>query len=216
MKTQIKSNLKSPKKYNPRKDFFSTLIASSIITTPCEKVLSIIQGAKNYIQNITKEQSTLISNLEWLIEIISSRSLYSYEIKEKEKVNKLSQENPEFKELVDFVSEYNENVIQMNRKYNSILTDEALLKPSINLNKKKIKRKSSFNTKQPNFLNFFDVEDKDIEGNNINIFNSAISTKITKNLDSTNNENEEYNSLHFYKLNNNDTINQNNINITRK
>ena len=215
MKTPIKSNIKSPKKYNPRKDSFSTLIASSIITTPCEKVLSIIQEAINYIQSITKEQNTLISNLEWSIEIISSRSLYSYEIKEKEKVNKLSQENPEFKELVDFVSEYNENVIQMNRKYNYILTDKALLKPSINLNKKKFKRKSSFNTEQPKFLSFFDVEDKDTESHNTNnIFNSAISSKEAKHLDSNNIENGEYNSLHFNKLNNNDTINQNNISKT--
>ena len=96
MKTPIKRSMKSPKKNQPRKESFTHLIASSIITTPCEKVLTIIQDAINFIQNFTKDQYTLISNLEWAIEIISSRSLYSYEIKEKEKVNKLSQENPEF------------------------------------------------------------------------------------------------------------------------
>ena len=191
MKTPIKSTMKTPKKYQPRKDSFSHLMASSIITTPCEKVLSIIQEAINFIQNYTKDQYTLISNLEWSIEIISSRSLYSYEIKEKEKVNKLSQENPEFKELVDFISEYNEKVIKMNRKYNSILTDKLLLKPSINLNKKKFKRKSSFNT-EPKLINLYDSEEQDLDNNkNNNNFKSGILTKGSKKFSKTINEDDE-------------------------
>ena len=134
-----------------KKDLSSqSMITSNIITTPCEKVLSILQEAKNFIQNNAKGQYTLISNLDWAIEIISSRSLYSYEIKEKEKVNKLSQENPEFKALVDFVSEYNEKVIKMNRKYNYILSDKLLQKSSIKLNRRKIDRKSSFGENHSN------------------------------------------------------------------
>ena len=203
--------MKSPKKNQPRKDSFSHLIASSIITTPCEKVLTIIQDAINFIQNFTKDQFTLISNLEWAIDIISSRSLYAYEIKEKEKVNKLSQENPEFKELVDFVSEYNEKVIKMNRKYNSILTDKLLLKPSINLNKKKFKRKSSFNTEQPTLMNFYDKEEQDFDNNiNNDNFNSALFTKDKKYLSASINENDEIESTNLNKLYNKDLISMNN------
>ena len=213
MKTPIKSRMKSPKKNQPRKESFTHLIASSIITTPCEKVLTIIQDAINFIQNFTKDQYTLISNLEWAIEIISSRSLYSYEIKEKEKVNKLSQENPEFKELVDFVSEYNEKVIKMN-KFNSILTDKLLLKPSINLNKKKFQRKSSFNTEQTKLKNYYDKEEQDIDSNNTNkdIFNSAISSKEQKNLSSSINECEEIKSANSNKFSSKEVILMNNIN----
>ena len=121
MNVPLSNILNPPEEIKPKKNSAPEVIqTSNIITTPCEKVLSILQDAKNCIQRNTKGQITLISNLEWAIEIISSRSLYSYEIKEMEKVNKLSQENPEFKALVDFVSEYNEKVIKMSRKYNSI------------------------------------------------------------------------------------------------
>ena len=154
-------SIKSSKQIHPKRESISKLIFSNIITTPCEKVLSIILDAKNFIQNNTKGQYALIESLEWAIEVISSRSLYSYEIKEKEKVNKLSQENPEFKELVDFVSEYNDKVIKMDRKFNIILTDKLLQKPSTNLNKKKIKRKTSFNREQTKFLNFSQSEEQD-------------------------------------------------------
>ena len=139
MKNPFKINIIHLEENNPKLDSTpQSLITSNIITTPCEKVLSILHEAKKFIQKFTKAQYALIANLDWAIEIISSRSLYSYEIKEKEKVNKLSKENPEFKALVDFVSEYNEKVIKMSRKYNSILTDKLLQKPSINLNKKKL------------------------------------------------------------------------------
>ena len=217
MKTPIKSSMKSPNQNQQRKDSFSHLIASSIITTPCEKVLTIIQDAINFIQNYAKDQYTLILNLEWAIEIISSRSLYSYEIKEKEKVNKLSQENPEFKELVDFVSEYNEKVIKIN-KYNSILTDKLLLKPSINLNKKKFKRKSSFNTEQTKFKNYYDKEEQDIDNNNNknndnnDNFNSDKSNKEQKNFSSIINENYEIKSENLYKLISKDSIPMNSTN----
>jgi hypothetical protein len=61
----------------------NSLLNSGIITTPCEKVLSILRQAKNYISNLTKNQSVLVQKLDWCIKIITSRSLYSYELKEK-------------------------------------------------------------------------------------------------------------------------------------
>jgi hypothetical protein len=156
MNTNISNKSPSSKK---NKIFGSSLISSNIITTPCEKVLSILREVKNFIFNFSKEQKKLVQKLDWAIRIISSRSLYSYELKEKETINKLSKENPEFKQLVDFVSEYNEKVIKMNRKFNYILTDKLLLKPSTKLNRKKIERKSSFSFKNSNIYDLLKDED---------------------------------------------------------
>ena len=135
-----------------KKGLKSPLINSNIITTPYEKVLSILLNIKQYILNLTKGKSNLIKDIEWCIKIITSHSLYSYELKDKETINELSKENNEFKELVDFVSEYNEKIIKMNRQYNSILTDKLLQKSSIKLNRRKIDRKNTFGENYSNLL----------------------------------------------------------------
>ena len=216
--------LNPPEAIKPKKKSAPQIIlTSNIITTPCEKVLSILQDAKNCIQSNTKGQISLIASLEWAIEIISSRSLYSYEIKEVEQVNKLSQENPEFKALVDFVSEYNEKVIKMSRKYNSI-TDKLLLKPSVNLNKKKLKRKSSFVKEKPNMLNIFENPEM-IKQNNVLLSSTEQKHFYSRN---TANLNNELNHTHHFSNKNNNTFNkietikrisskkQPNINIKKK
>ena len=184
MKAQLKKKLESPKIFPSNKES-SLILSSNIITTPSEKVLTILNEAKNFIQNHSKGQYALIASLEWAIEVITSRSLYSYEFKEKEKVKKLSEENPEFKELVDFVSEYNEKVLTMSRKYNHILTDKLLQKPSINLNKKKIKRKSSFTKESTKNSNVFDLIEEEnstdnIEPSHTNISENKINNNIKK------------------------------------
>ena len=139
-----------------------------MITTPYERVLSILREAKNYIAKISKENK-IIQNLEWAIKVITSRSLYSYEFKEKEAINKLSKENPEFKQLVDFVSEYNEKVIKMYQKYNYILPDKLLLKPSTKLNRHKLTRKASFAKKKSNVYDLLQLDDDpNNKGNNKN------------------------------------------------
>ena len=154
------------------KNLASTLMKNDIITTPCEKVLFILNQAKNFISNITKNQSKLIQNLEWCIKIITSHSLYSYEIKEKEAISKISQENPAFKQLVDFVSEYNEKVIKMNRKYNYILTDKLLQKSSTQLNKRRIERKNSFVGKDSNISKLLNMEESVNLNNNFENMNN--------------------------------------------
>ena len=143
---------------------------SNIITTPYEKVLSILKQIKKFISNIAKDQTKLIQSLDWCIKIITSRSLYSYELKEKDAINKIAKENPEFKQLVDFVSEYNEKVIQMNRKYTSILTDKLLQKSSTKLNRRRMERKPSF-LKKSQFYKLLQLEE-------INKQNRNESTKI--------------------------------------
>ena len=115
--------------------------SSSIIITPYEKVLTILNNVKQYINSTSKRQTKLLRSLDWVIKVITSHSLYAYELKEKDLITKLTKENADFKQFVDFVSKYNEQVIEMNKK-NIILgaktievANDLLLKPSINLKK---------------------------------------------------------------------------------
>ena len=118
-----------------------TSLSSSIIITPYEKVLTILNNVKHYINSTSKRQSKLVRSLDWVIKVITSHSLYAYELKEKDLINKLSKENKNFKQFVDFVSEYNEQVIEMNKKnvfWGAKTIDyanELLQKPSIKLRK---------------------------------------------------------------------------------
>ena len=144
----------------------SNRLYSNIITTPCEKVLLILRQIKKFILNISKDQTKLIQNLDWCIKIITSRSLYSYELKEKDNINNLSKINPEFKQLVDFVSEYNEKVIKMNRQYDYILTDKLLQKSSTKLNRRRIERKSSYGAKDSKIFQLLQLEESNKENKN--------------------------------------------------
>jgi len=109
--------------------------------TPYEKVLTILNNVKQYINSTSKRQSKLVRSLDWVIKVITSHSLYAYELKEKDLISKLSKENKNFKQFVDFVSEYNEQVIEMNKKnvfWGARTIDyanELLQKPSIKLRK---------------------------------------------------------------------------------
>ena len=120
---------------------YNSSFNSSIIITHYEKVLTILNKVKQYINSTSKLQSKLIKNLDWVIKIITTHSLYSYELKEKDVITKLSKQNEGFKNFVDFVSKYNEQVIEMNKKNIKLgaktieVTNELLQKPSINLKK---------------------------------------------------------------------------------
>ena len=70
-KTQSKNN---------GKIFSNNIIVSDVITTPYERVVSILREVKKYILKVSKD-NILIKNLDWAIKVITSRSLYSYEIK---------------------------------------------------------------------------------------------------------------------------------------
>ena len=149
-----------------KKKTSSSRLYSNIITTPCEKVLMILRQIKKFILNLSKDQSKLIQNLDWCIKIITSRSLYSYELKEKDNINNLSKINPEFKQLVDFVSEYNEKVIKMNRQYDYILTDKLLQKSSMKLNRRRIERKSSYGIIDSKIFQLLQLEETNKENKN--------------------------------------------------
>ena len=104
----------------------------NIIETPYEKVLSIIQETLKALNLANKIQSKLFTELQWVVKIIKSHLLYSYEIKEKTYVAEMSKNDPDFKQFVDFVNDYNEQVIEMNKK-NDFITNELLQKPSFKL-----------------------------------------------------------------------------------
>ena len=122
------------------------LPSNNIITTPYEKVLNIINEAKRFINMMSKNQSKLIRELEWVIKIITSHSLYKYELKDLDKIEKYTKDNPDFKQFVDFVYEYNEEVIEMNKKKDMInsqslkMSNELLQIPSFKLKRKNIQK----------------------------------------------------------------------------
>ena len=192
-----------------KKNLSNILLNTDIITTPYEKVLSIIEQAKNFIKINSKNQDKLIKNLEWCIKIITSHSLYSYELKEKEAINQISQNNPEFRQLVDFVSEYNEKVIKMNRKYNYILSDKLLQKASTKLNKRKIERKKSFGEKESHFSKLFNLDENrkqnkifEKKSSKNNRYGEFDKIKAMKNTNLNHNITKSYNFNKYIKINN--------------
>ena len=200
------------------KNLSNILLNTDIITTPYEKVISIIRQAKNFISNNSKNQSKLIQNLDWSIKIITGHSLYSYELKEKEAINQMSQNNPDFKQLVDFVSEYNDKVIQMNRKYNYILSDKLMQKSSTKLNKRKIERKNSFGEKHSHIsqlLNLDEIakqnkilEEKSSKNNRYIEFDKR-KIMIKSNLNNDTSTNSNYKK--YIKIDNNNPFGEGNI-----
>jgi hypothetical protein len=146
----------SQNSYNINQSNNHTFLSNSIIITPYERVLSILNNVKQYINSTSKLQSKLVRNLDWVIKVITSHSLYAYELKEKDLISKLTKENENFKQFVDFVSKYNEQVIEMNKKniYWGARTievaNELLQKPSIKLRKQIYNsKKKQFNIKEP-------------------------------------------------------------------
>ena len=120
----------------------------------------------------------MILNLDWCIKIITSRSLHSYELKEKDNINNLSKINPEFKQLVDLVSEYNEKVIKMNRQYVNILTDKLLQKSSAKLNCRRIERKNSYGVKDSRIFQMLQLDETNKEIKNEKKFNKIARLKM--------------------------------------
>ena len=128
---------KKKKESNNEKSYFPN-DSSNIIETTYEKVLSIINKVKDFIKKNTKNTQKLIDDLEWVIKVIANKSLYSYEIKKQN----LSRQNSEYNKFINFVTKYNEEVIEMNQRHilvsgllNIVQKGEILNKPSLCLKK---------------------------------------------------------------------------------
>ena len=179
----------------------------NIIETPYERVLSIIQETIKALNLASKVQSKLFTELQWVVKIIKSHLLYSYEIKEKNYVAELSKNDPDFKQFVDFVTEYNEQVIQMNKK-NNFITNELLQKPSF-----KLKRQFCTNNQKVCLSN---------KRSNSNDINKNQKEKITinclkkvmnhSNINKTPNSNGLLANINDNRIYNNQFINNNNSN----
>ena len=118
----------------------------NLLTTPYMKVLSILYDVKKYIATLSKGQSHLLSEIDWITKIIISHSLYSYEFTDKDKVDKYKNENSNFKQFVTFVSDYNAKVIELNKADFIYLSKSAQTKsgliqqPSFKIKKHNISR----------------------------------------------------------------------------
>ena len=122
----------------------SNIYKENIITTPYEKVLTIINDAIRYISMSSKTQGKLIKELGWVIKVITSHSLYTYELKDNDMIEKYSHENPDFKQFVEFINEYNEDVIEMNKKTNIINSKTLKMSNQLNIPSFKLKKKELF------------------------------------------------------------------------
>ena len=130
-------------------------LIKKLIETPYERVLFILQETLNSLNLSSKIQSKLFNDLQWALKIIKSRMLYSYEIKEKDYVAEMSKNDPDFKQFVDFVREYNEQMIEMKKK-NNYINNELLQKPSFKL-------KRQINSNQKVYLSNKRLDYRDIE-----------------------------------------------------
>ena len=210
---------------------------ASLITTPYERVLSIINEAKAFILSVSSSQQNLIKGLEWAIKVISSHNLYTYELKDHE-------ENEDFKQFQQFVNSYND-VIDINKskggkksflvsslnlkrpsayKYSISKIEEEKIEDNDNKNDKEKEEKEKEKNENPinikdninkitdNNINNKEKEDKN-KNKNLNS-NNKNTNNNTKNIKTENNNiNSKNNSIKKKLLKNINNINSNNNNI---
>jgi hypothetical protein len=178
---------------------------ASFITTPYERVLSIINEAKKFILSVSSTQQNLIKGLEWAIKVISSHNLYAYELKDQES-SKDNEANEDFKQFVQFVNSYNDVIPTKTneKKGKSFLLSSNLKRPTaFKYNISKIEEEKSV-IKEENIENEKDNKDDTNTKNNKNIEDKSSNVKIHKsksNNDSSMNNNKITKS--FQKLRNN-------------
>ena len=203
---------------------------ASFITTPYERVLSIINEAKVFILSVSSSQQNLVKGLEWAIKVISSHNLYTYELKDHE-------ENEDFKQFQQFVNSYND-VIDINKnkggKKSFLVSSLNLKRPSVfkysiskieeekipeeNENKEKKKENDNNPINNADKLNNNKIADnnrnKEKEDKNKNLNknnNSNNNTKNTKSENNNNSNNKNNSSNIKNKLIKNSNNNNNNI-----
>ena len=111
---------------------------TNIFETTYEKVLAIINKVIDFIKKASNSSQKLIDDLEWVIKVITNKSLYSYEVNKE----KLLLRSSKYNEFINFVTKYNEEVLELNKRHilvSSLINigkrRELLLKPSLCLKK---------------------------------------------------------------------------------
>ena len=209
-----------------------------LFETTYEKVLFIINKVKEHLKKaMSSTEAKLIEQLDWVIKVITDRSLYNYELVKE----KLIKQNEEYDKFINFVKKYNEEVIQMNKKHdivNELLSlrkkEDILLKPSLILKKiddmnkvgemQQKDKKNFIHTFGNYILNLyeknkvgdknFDVTKEENETNHINEVNNDEEKEIKENInpeenkkDNNKNNNEEENMTINPKKMNSENIN---------
>ena len=167
---------------------------ASFITTPYERVLSIINEAKAFILSVSSTQQNLIKGLEWAIKVISSHNLYTYELKDHE-------ENEEFKQFVQFMNSYND-VIPTNKKTSG---KKPILISSLNLKRpnalkysiNKIEEEKQGDESDDNMNK---EKNKKINENKINNTDKKEILKIDSNIENKNKEEKKNNNKNNKKI----------------
>ena len=133
--------------FSPNSPTKESKIFRDIITTPYEKVLKILYDIRIFISNYDNS-GFLLNQLDWVISIISSHSLYDFTINDSQnkKIEKYQKEIPEFKNFINFITEYNgqnnimkkysdlinESVKNLEDKHSATFEKLGLLYPSLN------------------------------------------------------------------------------------
>ena len=130
--------VKSTEKENKPISIRDSIRADQFFQTTYEKVLSIINQVKDFIKKSSNPSQKLINDLEWVVEVITNKSLYSYEVNK----DRITKKNSEYNKFINFVTQYNEEILESNKKHillSSIFNigkkAEILLKPSLVLKK---------------------------------------------------------------------------------
>ena len=215
-----------------------------LFETTYEKVLFIINKVKEHLKKaMSSTEAKLIEQLDWVIKVITDRSLYNYELVKE----KLIKQNEEYDKFINFVKKYNEEVIQMNKKHdivNELLSlrkkEDILLKPSLILKKiddmnkvgemQQKDKKNFIHTFGNYILNLYEknkVGDKNFdvimskeenETNNINEVNNDEEKEIKENINPEENkkDNNKNNNEEEYMTINPKKMNSENINTSKK
>ena len=215
-----------------------------LFETTYEKVLFIINKVKEHLKKaMSSTEAKLIEQLDWVIKVITDRSLYNYELVKE----KLIKQNEEYDKFINFVKKYNEEVIQMNKKHdivNELLSlrkkEDILLKPSLILKKiddmnkvgemQQKDKKNFIHTFGNYILNLYEknkVGDKNFdvimskeenETNNINEVNNDEEKEIKENINQEENkkDNNKNNNEEEYMTINPKKMNSESINTSKK
>lgn len=181
----------------------------NIFETTYEKVLSIINKVKDYIKKNISDSQNMTDELEWVIKVITNKTLYSYEVK------KIS-ENPEHQKYIEFVNNYNEEVINLNKKH--VLVRDIL---SIGKNKDLLQKPSlilkKLSNDELNVKKFNEMEEKSSSkhlGNWVmNLYLKNQEEKVEDNSNKKCQKNSAMKNITNYKNNKNNN-NSNNIHIS--
>ena len=111
--------------FSPSSPHKVSKIFKDIITTPYERVLNILYDLKVFLSRI-KDGEYFIRQLDWIISIISSHSLYNYQVNnsQNEIIQKYKKEIPEFNHFIEYLSEYNGQV-DLIKKYSDLINETA-------------------------------------------------------------------------------------------